>query len=74
MKLMVKKTVGHFRVLLDHCRRRREPSPEHVLERMVNPLCDDFSRVLLKGTKNDAWQMIEGLVTECQKFKGKGSS
>ncbi|MFV9645839.1 MAG: hypothetical protein ACNYWU_08465 [Desulfobacterales bacterium] len=58
---MVKKTVGHFRVLLDHCRRRREPSPEHVLERMVNPLCDDFSRVLLKGTKNDAWQMIEGL-------------
>ena len=35
MKLMVKRTIGHFRVLIDHCRRRREPSPEHVLERMV---------------------------------------
>ena len=69
MKLMVKRTVGHFRVFIDHCKRRREPSPEHVLDRMVNPLCQDFSQILLQGTKNDAWQMIEGLVTECQKFK-----
>jgi len=72
MKLMVKGTIGHFRVLIDHCRRRREPSPEHVLERMVNPLCRDISHILLKGTRNDAWQMIEGIVTECQKFKGGG--
>jgi len=55
MKLMVKRTIGHFRVLIDHCRRRREPSPEHVLERMVNPLCRDFSHILLKGTS-----VIEG--------------
>lgn len=69
MKILSKRTIGHFRVLLDPCGRRKEPSPEHILERIVSPLCQDFSHVLREGTKNDAWQILEEFVNECQKFK-----
>ena len=54
MKQIVKRTIGHFGVLIDHTLRPYEPSPEHVLERMVYPLCRDMHDVLDRGTKNDA--------------------
>jgi len=41
MKQVVKRTIGHFGVLIDHALRPYEPSPEHVLRRMVHPLCQD---------------------------------
>lgn len=66
MKKSVKNTVGHFKVLLDHSQRPYEPSPEHILRRIVKPLCRDFSRLLDKGTKNDAWEVLEGFAKACQ--------
>ncbi len=66
MKNFVKDTVGHFTVLIDHATREYEPSPEHILKRMILPLCHDFATVLRKGTKNDARQVIEGFSRACQ--------
>lgn len=65
MKKIVKDTIGHFDVLIDHSQREYEPSSEHVLKRMVRPLCRDFSKVLKRGTKNDAWEVIEGFLKIC---------
>lgn len=55
MKKFVKDTVGHFEVLIEHSQRPYEPSPPHVLKRLIRPLCRDFERVIEQGTKNDAW-------------------
>jgi len=66
MKKLVKDTVGHFRVLVDHSQRPYESSPEHVLKRMVRPLCRDFSKLRREGTKNDAWETLEGFAEACQ--------
>lgn len=65
MKKIVRDTIGHFEVLVRHSQREYEPSPEHILKRMVRPLCRDFSKLLAKGTKNDSWQAIEGLSRVC---------
>lgn len=56
MKQMVKETVGRFRALLDRATREYEPSPEHVLKRLIRPLCRDLEQLQDEGTKNDAWQ------------------
>ncbi len=68
MKPQVKRAIGHFRVLVDHALHDREPSPEHVLQRMVAPLCQDIHDVLAVGTKNDAWEVLEGLAQECRRI------
>jgi len=68
MKQIVKRTIGHFGVLIDHTLRPYEPSPEHVLERMVYPLCRDMHDVLDRGTKNDAEDVIEGFSRECTRI------
>lgn len=68
MKQIVKRAVGHFRVLIDHALKPYEPSPEHVLKRMVHPLCQDIRDVLEKGTKNDAWEVMEGFSRECARI------
>jgi hypothetical protein len=65
MKQVVKRTIGHFGVLIDHALRPYEPSPEHVLRRMVHPLCQDVRDILDNGTKNDAWEVMEGFSREC---------
>lgn len=67
MKKVVKDTVGHFEVLVDHSQRAYEPSPTHVLKRLVRPLCRDFERIIDKGTKNDAWDAIEGFLAVCER-------
>ncbi len=67
MKNFVKRTIGHYRALLEHSLKRREPSPEHILKRLVIPLCQDFNYILQEGTKNDAWIALEGISRECSK-------
>lgn len=68
MKKIVKDAVGHFEVLVRHSQRAYEPSPEHILKRMVQPLCQDFSELLEEGTKNDSWQAIEGFLKVCRRL------
>lgn len=68
MKNFVKDTIGHFEVLIDHTTREYEVSPKHVLERMIQPLCKDFSKVLIQGTKNDAWQVLQGFSEACKEI------
>lgn len=65
MKQTVKRAIGHFGVLVDHALKPYEPSPEHVLQRMVRPLCQDIHNVLNEGTKNDAWEVLAGFSREC---------
>ena len=72
MKKNVKSTISFFRLLLEHSQRGYEPSPDHVLKRMLVPLCTHFSEILAEGTKNDAWDAIEGFVRECEKAKRRG--
>lgn len=71
MKNFVKDAIGHYEVLLDHTQRDYEPHPIHVWKRMVVPLCNDFERIIKNGTKNDAWQTIEGIVRACSNLKDK---
>ncbi|MFQ6126996.1 MAG: hypothetical protein ACE5R6_20665 [Candidatus Heimdallarchaeota archaeon] len=65
MKRVVARGIGHFRILIDHSIRPYEPSPDHLLERMIIPLCQDFARILKKGTKNDTWMLFQGFEKEC---------
>ena len=69
MKKNVKSTISFFRLLIEHAQKEYEPSPEHVLKRMLLPLCRHFSETVENGTKNDAWDIIEGFTRECMKAK-----
>jgi len=71
VKAFVKDTIGHFKVLIDHSQRPYEPSPVHVLKRIVKPLCRDFSKLLEEGTKNDTWEAIEGFSQACEMLERK---
>lgn len=68
MKKGIKSTVSFFRLLIEHSQKEYEPSPEHVLKRMLLPLCRNFAEIVEKGTKSDARPMIEGFVKECKKL------
>lgn len=69
MKKHVKSTVSFFRLLIEHSQRDYEPSPEHLLKRMLLPLCDHLAEIACEGTKNDAWDTIEGFAKECQRLE-----
>lgn len=69
MNKNVKSTISFFRLLVEHSQKEYEPSPEHILKRMLLPLCCHFSEIVENGTKNDAWNTIEGFVRECKKLK-----
>lgn len=71
MKPEVKRAIGHFAVLVDHSLRPYEPAPQHVLHRMIRPLCRDVGEVLQHGTKNDAWQILVGIVEDCRRAAGE---
>jgi len=73
MKQVVKRAIGHFGVLIDHVLKPCESSPRHVLKRMVHPLCQDVHSVLDKGTKNDAWEVLEGFARECARISRDSS-
>jgi hypothetical protein len=68
VKKNVKSTISFFRVLIEHSQKDYEPSPGHILKRMLMPLCEHFE-IVEKGTKNDAWDVIEGFVQECERGK-----
>jgi len=68
MSKNVKATISFFRLLIEHSQRQYEPSPEHVLKRMLVPLCRSFKVIVEKGTKNDAWQVIEGCSRVCERL------
>ena len=68
MKKEVKKTISLFEVLIKHSQKKYEPSPQHILKRMVAPLCKQFSIIINEGTKNDTWEIIEGFSQECKKI------
>lgn len=74
MKNIVKDTVGHFRVLIEHSMKDYESAPPHILKRMVRPLCRDISRLLKEGTKNDSWLVLEEFSRECQRVFSKDES
>jgi len=64
VKKVVRSTVSFFRLLIEHSQRGYEPSPEHILKRMLKPLCRNFSEIVERGTKSDAWEIIEGFTRE----------
>jgi len=66
-KPFVKDAAGHFRNLIAHSLREHEPSHEHILKRLIKPLCEDISRILDEGTAADAKQAVELLSKECMR-------
>lgn len=66
MKKIVKSTISFYRLLLEHSQKPYEPSPQHVLKRMLIPLCRNFDEIIEKGTKNDTWDLIKGFSKECK--------
>ncbi|MFH1563312.1 MAG: hypothetical protein ABIF11_07865 [Nitrospirota bacterium] len=68
MKKEIKKTISLFEILIKHSQKEYEPSPQHILKRMVVPLCKQFSIIINEGTKNDTWEIIEGFSQECKKI------
>jgi len=68
MKPFVKDAVGHFRSLILHSLKEYEPSPTHVLNRLLKPLCKDFKKILEKGTTKDTAKVIEQFFKLCQKY------
>jgi hypothetical protein len=71
VKKAAKSSVSLFRLLIQHSERDYEPSPSHILKRMLKPLCRNLAKIVEGGTKNDAWNVIEGFLRECEKAKGK---
>ncbi len=67
MKKNVKSTISLFRLLIEYSQRDYEPSPQHILKRMLLPLCDHLTEIVEDGTRNDAWDVIEGFARECRK-------
>lgn len=71
MKKNVKSTISFFRLLIEHSQKEYEPSPEHILKRMLLPLCRGFSEIVATGTKNDAWEVVDGFAQECRKLQSE---
>jgi len=67
-KPFVKDAAGHFRNLLIHSLREYEPTPEHLLKRLLKPLCTDIARVLNQGTAGDAMETLTMFHKECEKL------
>ena len=45
-----------------------EPSPEHILKRMLIPICESMNEIYEGGTRNDAWDLIEGFTKQCKRL------
>ncbi len=67
-KPFVKDAAGHFRNLILHSLREYEPSPEHLLKRLVQPLCADIGRILEKGMAKDAQETLILIQRECKRL------
>lgn len=65
MKKIVKSTISFYRLLIEHGQKPYEPSPQHILSRMLIPMCNNFDEIIEKGTKNDTWELINGFSKEC---------
>ncbi len=66
MNKIVKRTLGHFKILIEHSLRPYEPTTQHILKRMIMPICQDIRTMQMKGTKNDSWELLQGLAEECK--------
>lgn len=69
MKKITKSTISYFELLIRHSQKKYEPSPEHILKRMLIPLCENLDKLVTTGTKNDDWELMEGFSKECKRFK-----
>ena len=49
MKKNVKSTISFFRLLIEHSQKDYEPSPGHILKRMLMPLCEHFAEIAGRG-------------------------
>ncbi|MHA1364148.1 MAG: hypothetical protein ACTSP1_16725 [Candidatus Freyarchaeota archaeon] len=68
-KPFVKDAAAHFRNLLSHLTREYEPTSEHVLKRLLRPLCRDLKRIIERGTAEDVWETVNRLREECEKVE-----
>jgi hypothetical protein len=68
MKKNVKSTISYFKLLIKHSQKPYEPSPEHILKRMLIPICESMNEICDGGTRNDAWDLVEGFAKECRRL------
>ena len=68
MKKNVKSTISYFKLLIKHSQKPYEPSPEHILKRMLIPICQSINEIRDSGTRNDACDLVEGFAKECMRL------
>lgn len=68
-KPFVKDAASHFRNLVEHAFKPYEPSPAHLLKRLIAPLCLDLSHILGSGTAADAKETLELFQRECRRLE-----
>ena len=68
MKKVVKSTISYFRLLIKHSQKPYEPTPDHILERTLIPICENMNEIYEGGTRNDAWDLVEGFAKQCKRL------
>lgn len=68
-KPFVKDAAGRFRNLVEHALREYEPTPEHVLKRLLKPLCADINNIVSLGTASDAKEALALFQRECRRTR-----
>ncbi|MHA1266808.1 MAG: hypothetical protein ACTSRS_16345 [Candidatus Helarchaeota archaeon] len=64
---LIKRILGHFQNLVQHSKRPYEPTPTHLQKRLLTPFCENISKLIEKGTKNDFELVIRGISHICKK-------
>jgi len=66
--MYLKRLFGHFSNLAEHAARLYEPTPSHLKKRLLIPICEDISKLLKAGTKNDFQEALIGISEICKKM------
>lgn len=64
----VKRTIAYFKNLIDHSLRPYEPSPVHILKRILRPFCKNINFVVESGTKAHYKKLVEEISKNCKKY------
>jgi len=74
VKKNVKSAASFFRLLVEHSQRPYEPSPEHVLKRMLLPLCDHLTEIVKEAPRMTPGMQLKALLVSVTRSNSRGIS